>query len=67
MFAIKYCKWDLTAKNYIGSRKTDHKFTKRQAMAKLERMGFERWGRTDAKLCSVYSRPDNGMMAYIIK
>ncbi len=65
MFNIIYERWDYTAQNYIGKKTVARKFTKRQAMQHLESQGFNRWGRTDTKLHSVYSNGNGTVMAYI--
>lgn len=67
MFAINYRKWDNASDShgFVGETTTAKKFTKREAIAHLERNGFKAWGK-QRKLPNVFSN-GNGTMAYIVK
>lgn len=67
-FAINYRKWNNASENneFFGETTTDHKFTKREAIAHLQNNGFKPWGTKNLKLPNVFSN-GKGTMAYIVK
>lgn len=64
MFAIKFTKFDMNG-NFVGTKTSAKKYTKRQAMAHLENNGMRRLFNSSSKLCSCYTN-GNGLNATII-
>lgn len=67
-FAINYRKSSNTKENaeFVGEMTTERRFTKREAIAHLQRNGFTVFGSKQRKLPSVFSN-GKGTMAYIVK